>query len=123
MTELLQREIQVAEVSSPPAPIIELRGVVRRYKMGNAIVAAVDGLDLQIARGEFVALMGASGSGKSTLLNLLGGLDQPTAGEIWVDGANLTRTSKRALVEYRRQRVGFIFQSFNLLAQRTALEN
>src|SRR5690348_1127927 len=123
MTELLQRESQAVEVAGATAPIIELRGLVRRYKMGAGIVAAVDGIDLRIARGEFVALMGASGSGKSTLLNLLGGLDQPTAGEIRVDGANLARAGQRGLVAHRRQRVGFVFQSFNLLAQRSALEN
>ena len=108
---------------APPAPSIELRGVVRRYKMGSAIVEAVAGLDLTIYRGEFIALMGASGSGKSTLLHMLGGLDQPTAGEIWVEGTDLAKASKRALVEYRRHRIGFVFQSFNLLVQRTALEN
>jgi putative ABC transport system ATP-binding protein len=123
MTELLQSETDTPTVAGASAPMIQLEGLVRRYKMGGGIVAAVDGIDLTIARGEFVALMGASGSGKSTLLNLLGGLDQPTAGEIWVDGINLARASKRMLVEYRRRRVGFIFQSFNLLAQRTALEN
>jgi putative ABC transport system ATP-binding protein len=91
--------------------------------MGSGIVTAVDGIDLTITSGEFVALMGPSGSGKSTLLNLLGGLDRPTAGEIMVDGVNLGRARKRDLVEYRRHRVGFIFQSFHLLAHRTALEN
>ncbi|MDQ3930928.1 MAG: ABC transporter ATP-binding protein, partial [Chloroflexota bacterium] len=73
--------------------------------------------------GEAVALVGPSGSGKSTLLNLIGGLDRPTSGEIWVDGENIARASAKRLVEHRRTRIGFIFQSFNLLAHRTALEN
>jgi putative ABC transport system ATP-binding protein len=84
---------------------------------------AVAGVDLKIARGEAVALVGPSGSGKSTLLNLIGGLDHPTSGEIWVDGENIARATPRQLVEHRKRRVGFIFQSFNLLPHRTALEN
>jgi putative ABC transport system ATP-binding protein len=84
---------------------------------------AVAGVDLEIARGEAVALVGPSGSGKSTLLNLIGGLDHPTSGEIWVDGENIARATPRQLVEHRKRRIGFIFQSFNLLPHRTALEN
>jgi putative ABC transport system ATP-binding protein len=91
--------------------------------MGSGPVTAVDGISLDIQPGEFVALMGASGSGKSSLLNLIGGLDRPTEGDIWVDGENLAKASKKALVAHRRRRVGFIFQSFNLLLHRTALEN
>src|SRR6476469_49077 len=86
-----------------PAPIITLRGVVRCYKMGAGLVAAVDGIDLSVDAGEFIALMGASGSGKSTLLNLLGGLDQPTSGEIWVNGVNLAGARKKDLVTHRRR--------------------
>ncbi len=122
MTDLLTRAAPAA-APSPAPPLIALQGLVRRYKMGGAVVEAVAGIDLDIARGEFVALMGASGSGKSTVLNLIGGLDRPTAGRIAVDGVDLAQASPRALVLHRRQRVGFIFQSFNLLAQRTALEN
>ncbi|MGI8586460.1 MAG: ABC transporter ATP-binding protein [Chloroflexia bacterium] len=91
--------------------------------MGTGLVSAVDGVDLSVARGEFIALVGPSGSGKSTLLNLIGGLDAPTSGEIVVDGVNIAGAGKNALVEHRRKRVGFVFQSFNLLAHRTALEN
>jgi putative ABC transport system ATP-binding protein len=91
--------------------------------MGPNFVAAVDGVDLEIEAGEAVALVGPSGSGKSTLLNLIGGLDRPTAGEIWVDGENIARASAKRLVEHRRTRIGFIFQGFNLLSHRTALEN
>ncbi|HET6261415.1 MAG TPA: ABC transporter ATP-binding protein [Chloroflexia bacterium] len=104
-------------------PLIRLVGLTRQYRMGPAIVSAVAGVDLEIARGEAVALVGPSGSGKSTLLNLIGGLDRPTTGEIWVDGENVARASARRLVEHRKRRIGFVFQSFNLLPYRTALEN
>lgn len=104
-------------------PIIKLVALGRQYRMGPNFVSAVAGVDLDIARGEAVALVGPSGSGKSTLLNLLGGLDRPTSGEIWVDGENIAKSSARRLVEHRKRRIGFVFQSFNLLAYRTALEN
>ncbi|HUP27183.1 MAG TPA: ABC transporter ATP-binding protein [Chloroflexia bacterium] len=91
--------------------------------MGPTIVSAVDGIDLLIEAGGAVALVGPSGSGKSTLLNLLGGLDRPTSGEIWIDGEDIARASAKRLVEHRQRRVGFVFQSFNLLPYRTALEN
>jgi putative ABC transport system ATP-binding protein len=83
----------------------------------------VAGVDLEIAKGEAVALVGPSGSGKSTLLNLLGGLDRPSSGEIWVEGEDIATTSPSRLVAHRRERIGFVFQSFNLLPYRTALEN
>jgi putative ABC transport system ATP-binding protein len=104
-------------------PIIRLVGLTRRYRMGPNVVSAVDGIDLEICGGVAVALVGPSGSGKSTLLNLIGGLDRPTSGEIWVDGENIARASDKRLVEHRRTRIGFVFQSFNLLPHRTALEN
>ena len=104
-------------------PIIRLVGLVRQYRMGPAVVSAVAGVDLEVARGEAVALVGPSGSGKSTLLNLIGGLDRPTEGQIWVEGENIARAPAGALVRHRRHRVGFVFQSFNLLPLRTALEN
>lgn len=84
---------------------------------------AVDSLDLDIKEGEFVAVMGPSGSGKTTFLNLLGGLDKPTEGKILVDGENITRLDTEAMSLYRRQTIGFIFQSFNLLSLHNALEN
>lgn len=103
--------------------LIRAHGLARRYMMGKQEVYALNGVDLQIERGEFVALVGPSGSGKSTLLNMLGGLDRPTGGEIWVDDLELGKASDKRLVHYRRERLGFIFQSFNLLPTRTAVEN
>ncbi|HFQ93864.1 MAG TPA: ABC transporter ATP-binding protein/permease [Anaerolineae bacterium] len=103
--------------------IIELTDLQRRFKHGDIDVLALRGLDLTVAQGEFVALVGPSGSGKSTLLNLLGGLDRPSAGEIWVAGVPLHEADEKARTEHRRRRVGFIFQSFNLLPRLTALEN
>ena len=110
-------------IATDEQPIIRLVGLTRQYRMGPSVVSAVDGIDLEIERGEAVALVGPSGSGKSTLLNLVGGLDRPSAGEIWVDGENIARAPARRLVMHRRERVGFVFQSFNLLPHRTALEN
>jgi len=106
-----------------PDPLIQLWGVARHYNVGKADVAALAKIDLGIARGEFTALVGPSGSGKSTLLNLIGGLDRPSSGGIRVDGLDLDKASEQQLVKHRRERVGFIFQSFNLLPTLTALEN
>jgi len=104
-------------------PLIQIQGLSRRYSVGKTAVAALAGVDLAIPRGEFTALAGPSGSGKSTLLNLVGGLDRPSGGEILVDGLSLGKASEKELVQYRRSRVGFIFQSFNLMPTLTALEN
>lgn len=104
-------------------PLIELTGVERRYLLGGSTVGALRGVDLTIRRGEVVALTGPSGSGKSTLLNLLGGLDRPTAGTVRVAGLDLGRASERQLTAHRRQVVGFVFQSFNLLPRLRAVEN
>ncbi len=104
-------------------PLIRTQSLARRYQVGNQEVAALGGVDFEVGRGEFVALVGPSGSGKSTLLNLLGGLDRPTGGTLWVDDLELSRAGEADLVRYRRERVGFIFQSFNLLPMRSAVEN
>lgn len=104
-------------------PLIRARQLARRYTMGKEAVVALAGVDLDIHRGEFVALVGPSGSGKSTLLNLIGGLDRPSSGEIWVEDLELGKASDKRLVRYRRDRIGFIFQSFNLIATRSAAEN
>jgi len=91
--------------------------------MGDTFVDALQDVDLAIARGEFVALVGPSGSGKSTVLNLIGGLDRPTSGEVWINGTELSSSDERTRTRHRRQHVGFVFQSFNLLPRLTAEEN
>ena len=102
---------------------IRLSDLGRQFQRGDMFVQALDAIDLTIADGEFVALVGPSGSGKSTMLNLLGGLDRPTSGELWVDGVPLHTAGEKERTAHRRRRVGFIFQSFNLLPRLTALEN
>ena len=103
--------------------IISIRNVVKNYVRGGQTVPVLLGITLDIARGEFVALMGPSGSGKSTLLNLVAGIDKPTSGELLVDGEDITRFSESALAHWRARKVGFIFQFYNLMPVLTALEN
>ena len=103
--------------------LLEAREVSRHYRMGENVVVALDRASVAVAEGEFVALQGTSGSGKSTLLNLLGGLDQPTGGEIVFDGRALSPLSKREMARYRLRSVGMIFQNFNLITSMTAAEN
>ena len=105
------------------SPIIQTRSVAKTYLIGNVRVAALEDVSLSVDEGRFVAVTGASGSGKSTLLNLLGGLDTPSAGTIEVAGALVSAMDRDALARYRRFGAGMIFQSFNLVASRTALEN
>ncbi|MGO8764068.1 MAG: ABC transporter ATP-binding protein [Limisphaerales bacterium] len=102
---------------------IHARKLTRRYHVGKTVVAALSDVELTVPPGEFTALVGPSGSGKSTLLNLIGGLDRPSGGEIRVGGLSLETASELELVRHRRERVGFIFQSFNLLPTLNALEN
>ena len=104
-------------------PIISAKGLTRHYPLGNSEVIGVHEIDLEIAAGELVVLKGNSGSGKSTLLSLLAGLDRPTCGNLIVSGHDLTKTSDTALTRFRRQVVGMIFQSFNLLPTLNVLEN
>jgi putative ABC transport system ATP-binding protein len=104
-------------------PALQTAEVTRHYLMGEATIRAVDGVTLEIARGEFVALLGTSGSGKSTLLNLLAGLDRPTGGSILAYGRNLAEMSGDELAKYRSLTVGMVFQSFNLLPRMTLEEN
>lgn len=103
--------------------LIHTKRLVKAFKMGQQKVVAVNGLDLHIQRGSFTAIMGPSGSGKSTLLYLLGGLDRPTSGSILVEESALDQMDENELAAYRRQKVGFIFQSFNLVQSMNALEN
>jgi ABC-type lipoprotein export system ATPase subunit len=103
--------------------VLSTRGLRKDYGRSASLVHAVDEVDLTVAPGETVAIMGPSGCGKSTLLYLLGGLDRPTAGEIWLDGQDITRMSERALARLRREAVGFVFQAFHLMDELTAVEN
>ncbi|MBE0481787.1 MAG: ABC transporter ATP-binding protein [Dehalococcoidia bacterium] len=103
--------------------VIRLENVWRKYRMGDEIVDAVAGIDLAIQKGEFLLIVGPSGSGKSTLLHIIGGLEKPTSGRVLVDGRDLSRASDAELSRYRNQKVGFVFQTFNLQPTYTALEN
>jgi putative ABC transport system ATP-binding protein len=103
--------------------IATLRNVVKRYMRGKQKVEVLDGLNLDLAKGEFVALMGPSGSGKTTLLNLIGGLDTPTSGEITVAGQRLDQLSSGGLARWRANHVGFVFQFYNLMPMLNALRN
>jgi len=105
------------------APLVEIRDLYKHFRRGPEVVHVLEGLSLDIAAGEFVALMGPSGSGKSTLLNLLGGLDRPTSGTLRVQGLNLGQLSDNALAQWRANNVGFIFQMYNLLPVLTAERN
>src|SRR5215813_3943961 len=103
--------------------IVETQDLKKHYKMGNTLVRALDGVSLTVAEGEFLALLGTSGSGKSTLLNLIAGLDHPTAGTLRIGGNDISAMSSEELSRHRRENVGIIFQSFNLVSTMTALEN
>jgi len=103
--------------------IIEIKGLKKDYQVGEVTVHALRGVDMRIESGEFVAIMGVSGSGKSTMLNILGCLDKPSGGEYNFDGVDINSLDKDALAKIRNKKLGFVFQSFNLLPRTTALEN
>lgn len=103
--------------------VIELKNVFKHYHMGESVVKAVDGLSIQVRKGEFVAIMGPSGSGKSTSMNLVGSLDVPTKGHIFLSGEDISLLDESDLAQIRGKRIGFIFQSFNLIPNLTAKEN
>ncbi|MBM3913105.1 MAG: ABC transporter ATP-binding protein [Sphingomonadales bacterium] len=103
--------------------LISLEGIQRLYSMGDETIYALRGIDLQIKRNEYVALMGPSGSGKSTLMNLIGCLDSPSSGSYWLNGQDVAGLSDNRLAEIRNREIGFVFQTFNLLPRLTALDN
>jgi putative ABC transport system ATP-binding protein len=103
--------------------IIKIKNLYKTYKIGEVEVHALKAIDLTIDEGEFVAIMGSSGSGKSTLMNLIGCLDKPTSGDYFLDGVNTSTLSKNEYAKIRNQKIGFVFQGFNLLARTTAIEN
>ena len=104
-------------------PIIQVKNLYKIYKVGDTKVYALHGVDFEIYKGEFCAIVGPSGSGKSTLLNMLAGLEKPSKGEIVIDKVHIEHMTENQLVEFRRKRVGFIFQSYNLLKTLNAVEN
>lgn len=102
--------------------VIETKNITKIYE-GVVPVTAVDGVSIQIEEGEFTAIVGPSGSGKTTLLNLIGGLDQPTSGEVWIGGKNISHLSKNELIDFRLHHIGFVFQAYNLIPVLSAQEN
>ena len=104
-------------------PIVVVKDVTKEYIMGEVTVKASDKMSFEIFRGEFVVVLGPSGSGKSTVLNMIGGMDRPTYGEVFVEGKNITNYSDNELTMYRRKNIGFVFQFYNLMSNLTALEN
>lgn len=109
--------------SLSPAPLVELQQICKHYASGQNVVKALDGVDLTIRHGEFLAILGPSGSGKSTLMNVLSCLDKPTAGRYQLDGHPVDSLSTQQLAAIRNQKIGFVFQSFNLLEYASALDN
>ena len=103
--------------------VVKTEDVVKEYRMGTTVVRALSGINIEIARGEYISLMGPSGSGKSTLFNMIGALDGPTGGRVYIDGQDMSRLSRFQIAWFRCHRVGYIFQSYNLLPVMSALEN
>ena len=103
--------------------ILEVKNLKKYYGGGNTLVRALDGIDLKVEKGEFVAIVGSSGSGKSTLLHMLGGLDIPSEGEVWVDGKELSKLNENQLAVFRRRKIGFVSQNYNLIPLLSVYEN
>jgi putative ABC transport system ATP-binding protein len=113
----------VTETPTRVGPILRTRGLEMRYGQGEGVVHALDDVDLDVAAGETVAVMGPSGCGKSTLLHLLGGLERPSGGEVWLAGRRIDQLGEKALARMRRRAIGFVFQAFHLMDELTAAEN
>ena len=109
--------------AAPGSALITLRGVTKHYQMGGETIAALNGIDLEIQKNEYLAFIGASGSGKSTMMNILGCLDTPSQGHYFLNGVDVAGMSEAELAQTRNREIGFIFQSFNLLTRATALQN
>jgi len=105
------------------APLIEIKGLTKKYRLGQEIITALDNVNLTIAEGEFLCILGTSGSGKSTLLHIMAGLERATKGEVLIKGVAITKMKERKMASFRRKHMGFIFQSYNLVTTSTALEN
>ena len=125
LSETAERRAVTGVAGAKPDPkwVIVTRGIKREYDMGGEVVRALRGVDVAIARNEYVAIMGPSGSGKSTLMNIIGCLDTPNAGEYWLNGQMVSTMSDDALARVRNKEIGFVFQTFNLLPRATALHN
>jgi putative ABC transport system ATP-binding protein len=123
MTQFVSEDAAYPQRSDRPPVLVAARDVTRRYGEGETAVEALGGVSLAVSAGELTAVMGPSGSGKSTLMHILAGLDRPTAGQVWIDGTNITQVGDTQLTKLRRRHVGFIFQFFNLLPMLTAEEN
>src|SRR5438067_309322 len=114
---------EIIEMPETAKALIQLESVTKTYDSGENAVQALGGVDVAIERGEFVAIMGPLGSGKSTLMHILGCLDTPTSGKYWLDGEDVAEMSNRSLARVRNQKIGFVFQTFNLLPRATILKN
>ncbi len=118
---MIQQNVQKTETKNEE--IVKLVDITKRYKMGETMMTAIDGINLTIRRGEFVLIFGPSGSGKTTLLNQIGGIDVPDSGQVFLDGVDITRLSGKKLTHYRAKVIGWVFQFFNLIPSLNATEN
>jgi ABC-type lipoprotein export system ATPase subunit len=121
--QIMRHRADMVVSDSADTSVLRARGVRKHYGHGQGLVRAVDGVDLDVAPGETVAVMGPSGCGKSTLLHLVGGLDRPSGGEVWLAGRRIDQSGEKALARMRRTAVGFVFQAFHLMDELTAKEN